>query len=512
MNTRYYYFIISITILLAAASCKKSSDTEAIPEEQVLVRVGNDVITQRDFQLNYEFGFPHLMRTENKKAEYLEKMAAELVLAKEGYNHNLHTSDHIQRAVQTITEERLIEEVFQRHVISNIEISEDEIIKEVNKMAVSFEFSFLPAQSKVHAAFLKNELEEKTFDNVAEVMIKDIGLHATTSDQFRSERIPATEIDPDLLKHLKNLELNKPSAPINYQDSWFVFIVDDIVRSPLSSEDYAEKGVTARKIIYNRKAMQKATEFIANTMEPLEVETIRQPFNALAKLLYELYISQDPPVGAIWDLVTEKKESNPFAGMYAMRNRTLVVTSEKQWSVEEILSQLNAGRYSIRPDNYESFTARLADIIGLVVRDVKLLEIAEKEDYEQDAVVKRDIRKWQNKWVFREMRTKVLEGIPFNDSLVFDYVREEQFYPDELLSRHPNEFSEGQVNRFRSDYLNSKLMDEANELKNNFDVEIYYERLDTLQVSHSSANPNMTFQLLRQHNNRKPFPVLDPVW
>ncbi|MDR9367350.1 MAG: hypothetical protein RI575_18595 [Balneolaceae bacterium] len=508
---KYWFFFLACLLLISA--CSPHKESEMFSEEEILARVGDEVITARDFQLNYEFGYPHLMHSDEQKSEYLDKMVAELVLAKEGYKNGFHERKNIQRAVQTITEERLIEEVFQRHVLSKIEVDDNEIREEVQKMAVSFKFSFLPAQSKIHGEFLRNQLLEKPFEEVVQAMVIDAGLNEVNPDQFRSDLTPALDIEPDLLEKLKNLKVSIPSNPIKYKGQWYIFIVENIIRKPLSPSDFTEKGVSARKIIYNRKAMEGGTRFVAETMDPLNVETVRGPFNALVELMYQWYENEKTPSGPFWEIVINKRDQKSYlADIYDLRDQTLVTTSEQIWSVQAVLEKLNTGRYTMRADNFRAFSARLADVIGLVIRDSRLLKIAEDEELGLDPNVKREIRKWQNKWVFREMRTKILEGIPFTDSLVFDYVREEQFYPDELLSRHPNEFTEGEVNRFRSDYMSGKLMEKANELKNEFEVEIYYERLDTLQISHSSANPNMTFQLLKQHNNRKPFPVLDPIW
>lgn len=513
MNRIVKSWFIFLSFLILINACSSENESEMFSEEDILARVGDEVIIARDFQLNYEFGFPHLMRSDDRKSEYLEKMVAELVLAKEGYNRGLQKSESIQRAVQTITEERLIEEVFNRRVLSKIVISDAEVNEEVQKMAVSFEFSFLPVLSKIHGEFLRNQLLEKPFEEVVQAMVIDAGLNEVNPDQFRSDLTPALDIEPELLEHFKNLEVSTPSNPIQYQGQWYLFIVDNIVRDPLSPSDFAEKGVSARKIIYNRKAMEGGIRFVSETMDPLKVETVRGPFNALAELMYQWYENEDTPSGPLWEIVIKNRDQKSYlAEIYDLRDQTLVTTSEETWTVQAVLEKLNAGRYTMRSDNYRAFTARLADVIGLVIRDSRLLHIAEGEEMGLDPNVQRDIRKWQNKWVFREMRTKVLKEIPFNDSLVFEFVREEQFYTDELLNRHPNELSEGQVNRFRSDYMSSKLMEKADELKNEFEVEIYYERLDTLQISHSSANPNMTFQLLKQHNNRQPFPVLDPVW
>lgn len=504
---------ISLLLLWIFTSCSSGEETQLFSEEEILARVGDEVITARDFQLDYEFGFPHLMRSEQKKEEYLEKMVAELVLAKEGYKQGLHRTESVQNAVQTITEERLIEEVFNEYVLSKIQIEEEEVRDMVQQMAVSFEFSFLPARSRVHAAFLQQELTEKPFEDVIQATLNDTGLNGMTPDQFRSERIPAVDIDPDLLEELKSLEIDTPSEPVKYQNQWYVFIINNIVRHPLSPSDFTEKGISARKIIYNTKAMEKASAFVAETMQPLQVETIRTPFDALATSLFEWYKNEDVPAGPLWEgLINSPRDKDYVQDIYELRTQQLVSTSKENWTVQDVLEKLNTGRYIMRADEFGTFKRRLADVIALVIRDSVLLGMADQDHLGEDAGVERDIRKWENKWVFRKMRTAILEDVPFSDTLVLEYVKNQDLYPEELFENNPDQFSEEQVNRFRNDYMSGKLLQKARELQNYFDVEIYYERLDSVELNESTANPNMTFQLLKQHNNRRAFPVLDPVW
>ena len=127
-------------------------------DEPVLARVGDQVITAREFQLNYEFGYPHLLPAEHRREAYLNHMITEVLLARRGYELQLDTVAAVQRAVQTLREERIIEEVFNHFVLSQIEITPEEIEHEVNKSAVSVEFKFLPAPGRLQALQLRDEL------------------------------------------------------------------------------------------------------------------------------------------------------------------------------------------------------------------------------------------------------------------------------------------------------------------------------------------------------------------
>ncbi|NBC67054.1 MAG: hypothetical protein GVY07_15530 [Bacteroidetes bacterium] len=504
------FLLLGVQFLL---SCSQQKENEPNSESEVLARVEDEVITTTDFRLNYEFGYPHLMRSDDPKKEYLETMVAELLLAKQGYQKNMQTRPPVERAVQTLTRERLIEEVFNQYVLEKIEISEDEIEKEVNKMAVSFTFSFLPAQSKIHAEWLRQQWQEQPLDRMIDLLTNDMGLQNSTTGQFKSDLTPATELDPALLQHLQDLELGKPSHPVRYQGQWYVFKIDNIVRQPLSPEDYNEKSISAEKIIYNRKAMANAAVFISELMEPLQVETQRDAFDPLADILFNGFSRGLDHSGTIWDAVEFNGDKKWLGQVYEIKDDILVKTSERDWSVEEVLKAFYTGLYPIEANKTRTFKGRLADVIGLIIRDEELLKIADSDAILKDPEVKRDIRQWENKWVFREMKRDIIQRISVDDETVFQFVQHsDNKYPKHVIHKVRDRITEDQMNRFRRDYLNHELLDVAENLKEKYDVQIHYDRLDTLTVSESAVPPAMTFQLLKQNSNRPALPVLDPTW
>ena len=253
-------------VVLLTAGWLLTSCTPAGPQpvdEPVLARVGDQVITAREFQLNYEFGYPHLLPAEHRREAYLNHMITEVLLARRGYELQLDTVAAVQRAVQTLREERIIEEVFNHFVLSQIEITPEEIEHEVNKSAVSVEFKFLPAPGRLQALQLRDELRDEPFETVAARYASDVfNLSPDQVDEFFThDRTPAVELDPELLGHLQDLEINTPSDPVFYNNQWFVFMVSNIVQARLTPLDRANRSVSARKVLYNTKAMQQAAVF-----------------------------------------------------------------------------------------------------------------------------------------------------------------------------------------------------------------------------------------------------------
>lgn len=501
-------------VILLLTSCNKHESP--ISEDEILARVGEEIITAREFQLNYEFGFPHLLQGETRKQEYLYRMIAELLIAQHGYELKIDTLSSIRNAVQTMREERVIEEVFNHYVLSQIEITPEEIEYEVNKSAVSIQFQYLPAGSRLQAQRLHDELMEDSFENVVVRYISDVfdfDEEDDIAEQFTSRVTKAVDLDPELLHHLQDLDIHTPSKPIEYQGQWYVLMVHNIIRSPLTPLDIANRSVSARKVIYNTKAMQMAASFVSDTMTPLQVETNRATFDKLVPHLYDLY-SENIPVGTLWNRIRDGRTHTEFYGqLYALRTLPLVYTAKGTWTVEKFFQTYNTGRYQLRPDSFEEFSLRFSDIIALVVRDEVFLEMANKERLTDRFEVTRDIKRWEQKWVFQQTRGIILDTITFNNEAVMQFVNSDRStYPDHIRGLQFEEYQEGTIHQFRRDYLAQALMDAADVFKQEHQVQINYTMLDTITVSESSKNPNMTFQVFNQNSNRMAWPVLDPIW
>ena len=145
--------IASFILLAVLILCGCARD-----EEPVLARIGDDVITAEEFLLNYEFGHGHLRAGDEPKKDYLQFLIYEKILAQEAAKLNYDTLAAIRHAMHTLTEELLIERVFEERVLSGIEVSDEEIRAEINKDAVSFQFRLLPVENEERGRLLRQAI------------------------------------------------------------------------------------------------------------------------------------------------------------------------------------------------------------------------------------------------------------------------------------------------------------------------------------------------------------------
>ena len=499
-------FLLTI-LLLAMAGCREAPKDE----EVILARIDDAVITAEEFQLNYEFGHGHLRRGENPRRVYLNFMIFEKVLALEAEKINLDTAQAVIHAMHTLREEVLIEQVFEDKVLSRIEVTEDEIRDEINRTAVSFQFRFLPARSEEDAGKRYELMLEQGYDAVVAANREEFAELNLSEENLKSPFVKAEDIEPAILDVLKDLEINTPSKPVRYQGQWFIFEVVAIQRQPLGEADYVEKAPSYRKILYNKKAMELASAFVAETMEPLQVVTRRQGFELLNDALWAWY-RHETPVRNLLHYIEEQGWETPFTQQLAANYEApLVQFDDQTWTIRTFLEHFTPGRYSLRAREPEAFKARLADVVALVVRDAVFLDMAEEDRLYEQPQYQRSLALWRDKWMFQEYRKILLDSTAITEAEVKAFYEQKDatvdgdFYPFDRLSAQDK-------NRIKNKMMQESLAQYVDSLSALHDITINEAVLDTLPLNVSTVNPYMTVHLMKSNSNKMAFPIVDPNW
>lgn len=463
-----------IGLLILITSCQKTSDE---PVDYV-AKVGDSYIYADELIRSFEFSMLDKRTMENPLVEHLEFMIAEQLLAKQAYSMNLDTLSSIRNAVQSITEERIIEEVFTTEVLDQIQISEDEIQAEIEKAAVQFQIQYLPLTGKKEAERLKKEAEEIGLENViAKYNNEMMGENGSIHD-YLSPYLDYTTIDPQLLNQIQSYPVGTIQGPLEYNGQWILIEVVDIKRSLIAPEDLKDKAESIKKVLYNKKAMELAEQFVTELMEPKQLRTRREPFNVLNKALFEWY-GKEVPSG---DLVKKIKQGSASYHLHISRilSDELIKTKDDSWTVQQFLEEFTPARYPLRDNDFAEFTNQFADVIALVYRDYTLLNLAERNNLANKAEVKRDIELWELKWLYQHIRNKSFKATQTNE-------------PALIAQR------------------NYKLWERIDSLKLVYPISINVERLQEISSSLDLTNTTQ-IQLIKQNSNRMAFPMLDPNW
>ena len=498
--------IVTGLVLFGLAGCQPRPSSDVI-----LAQVGDDVITAREFQLNYEFGHGHLRRGDDPRAAYLQFMVLELALAQEAQSLQLDTSAAIVHALHTLREELLIERVFEEKVLAKIQITEADIRHAINADAVRFQFRFLPARTEAEASELKITVDTWGYEAGLEASRERFAELQLTPGALESPFVEAHDIEPEIFAVLQELPKGRMSSPVKFGDWWYVFEVTGIHQQPVAPDDYENRSATYEKIVYNRKALEEATAYINDLMTPLGVTTRRAGFETVKDALWDWYEAETPERNLLYYIEERKLDTDYARKLSDNYNVPLVEFGDEAWTIRTFLEHFTPGRYSLRVEDQAVFDVRVADIIALVVRDAVLLEIAESERLYRDASFQRTLTLWKKKWLFQEYRKLLLNSADLSEAeIAAYYAQKNESLGGQLLSF--DQLSVTAQERIRTQMQRDRLAAYADSLARGVDFEINREVLDTLSLSHSQVNPQMTVHLLKSNSNKMPFPIADPNW
>jgi len=457
-------------LLLVLTGCSGNEDTRPglLGEPTVVVaRAGDVTVTADEFRLAWEFGYGHLRRAEDPVRTYLAYMVAEKLLAREARHRHLDTLALVRHNVESLREDLLVERVFTERVMDRVEVSDSEIVQEMARNAVRFQFRFVPAPDSAGAARVREVYVREGYDAAAEVSVGS-DRAPLLSAEWTSPLTSAADLDPELVARIQDLEIGVPSAPTRYGKVWYVFEVMDVRRRGIApSEDTAARRST-RKVLFNRKALEGATRFVSESMEPMQVTTKRVGFEALESVLWSWYRAETPTRPLLWLAAHRAPRPGLADSLAAIHDLELVRHGTDTWTVRAFLERFTPDRYPLRARNRTAFRGRLADVIALVVRDHYFMELAAEEGWDDHPVDAEILSRWEDKYLFLALRDTQPD---------FDHLA---LMADSLL-RHE-------------------------------ELDIDWSVADTLTGPASTVNPFMTVHLMKGSSSRMPFPIVDPNW
>ncbi len=456
---------IILCVLLLLAGCGAPSDRSTLSEfGPPVATVGGEPIYARDFVLNYELGFPHLRRGANPRLGYLERMIDEKLLALEGYRLELDREPAVQRRLEDLRVELLVEEVFLRYVNDEVEVSDEEIRTAAQKDRVSFKLRYLPLRTLGRAHTARARALEIGFERVIgdfSASQRDVPLRP---DDLESPYLTWRDINPRLLSAIEDLEVGEVSQPVLYHGTYLLLQVLDVRQEPTGRVVSDEERSRYEQVVFQRKARTKAREFIGSMMKPLNVRMKPVPYVALRNNLWRWHQVAPPQENLLRAL---ESVDAPYAdSIRTMLDEILITTNEGDWTVRQFLEQYPIERYPLRFRRAEDFESDLYDAIGLMLRDRAFVARAASEGLDRAAAVKHDLRLWSDKWVYRALLERI------NGS-------------------------------------GGSIEERLEELRDRYRIEIRHSVLDTLDLPNPQS-PGLT--LFKGHTMRPAFPVADAAW
>lgn len=453
---------------------------KAESKEIILAKVGDKVITKKDFLLNYEFGLPHLKigkTTLEKKKNYLQFMINEYLVSLEAQSKGLDSSPAIIYQSQKVKKELLLESIIENDVKPNVKISKNEIEETINKSKVSFKFFYWPEQDLENAVIIKEMFEEygieETFNKLSS---KKSDFHFDIS-KYITDYLTWVDIPEETFAIIKNLPANKISDPVKIGDLYFIFQVQDIRRSTVTTSEYLSKSSTFYKILFNEKLEKEVIKYVDNLITPKNVITKINIFNAFAAVVSDWIRSEDKGTIIFSEWMNLHTEVASVQNFNRYQDSIFIEYNNGSFTLKEFQQYVDFDRISDEYETRTKFRQHLNGVLAISIRDYFLVNEAIIKGYDNSAWFKHEFMKWNSKFIFEEQLARYVTQNSSDSSKVVD-----------------------------------KINSDLDLLKNKYEIFINTEMLDTLTVTESNKSKQTYIQLMKKGVERLAEPIVDGNW
>ena len=504
-------FIVFLFLFLISSACSRN-ESESDPD--IVAYVGDQKISARDFQLNYEFGFAHLKKTNDRKYTYLKYMINEALISQEGFRLGLDESERVKNQEAKLLEELLVEELFRKKVDESIIISDDEIKDAITKSTVKWKLRYWIELNSEDALKIYNSIQVSGYTKVIQKILAKNPEENRDLKDLETGYLTWLDIPPGLLEKIKDLEIGEISKPIEIQGVYLLVQITDITRSGISDHDYKNTYNRFKQILFYREQNVKAASFVANFMDPKNVITKGNEFRMLANALSE-WKQQSSNSDSFFESVEKAGKTEP--ALFDLKNNlenTFITFNDEHWTLKEFLDTFDAHSIKAKPFNKQLFRKQLKHQIAITIRNYFFVKEALDLGLDRSEVVVEQLDAWRNKWVYEEARRFYTRDIKIDNT-------EAKEYFDDHVSRYVTqkgkqpEFSEVVSQVKRDTYIEQakKLLEKKIEqLKKNTLVKINRAVLDTITVSDSDKSRATNVFLFKSSSGKLAFPTVDPAW
>lgn len=286
---------ISTILLLLTIACSNTTKIED-PQETVLIRIGDRMITVQNFVNRMELTprpFYCQGSSERDKAIALNSMIAEKMLAIEAGDECKPLKNELFFAYIKGRKEQLMrDKLYEIEAMNKVELDSISVNKGIKAAQMNYEVEFF---------MLPKETATKIQDVLAETLNTTSGIFEQLSEKHLPQSRRVKYLDNDVMP-IQEALFNKPIpenevvGPINIDDENYLFMrVKDFKYSPaLSVTEHAKRAELVIEKMTFEQARANWDDYIYRVMDGKNIKFDRYTFETLLKMFSAKTMSDDP--------------------------------------------------------------------------------------------------------------------------------------------------------------------------------------------------------------------------
>ncbi|MFQ5603069.1 MAG: hypothetical protein ACE5HS_07345 [bacterium] len=493
--------------------------TEARLDTVIVARVGDLVITAKEFLLGFEYGPAFVKRNRDSKARYLEFMINEKLLALDGYDRNLDTNRQVVETIKEIEGDLATEELYREDVLSQVKITEEEIAEGIarERRHLSLKWLYAPTFDEIDA--LQKQLQAGVpFDSLFNRQLSE---SVPLEDRFmETTRFRLQTKNPVLSSIVDTLSHQSNSTAIGTADGWYIVRIVQQWTNPIMTESEQMKlQHDIQRAIFKQKADALSDKYVHQLMLDHDPVIVRSTFDLLRAYLGKKIL---PP-----DKFTDWELTKNLMAEYGPRDsvevddhldKTLVKLTQGQIRLQDFMVWFRTREAVIRfsVSSPQAFFVSLEQLIWRMVRDHLLVKRAFARDMHLRESVKTQKIWWRDKSVYALTKSQLARRIKLNEKQLKEYY-EKNNYSFHNRSGALIPFEKAKDDVLREAYqeaLTQKKLRHILTLKRKYPVTINQPVLNSLQVDMEHQLNAIDVYTVKKGGTfpRPAFPTIDPDW
>lgn len=478
---KYIFLSICLLFFCFLSSCSHNKNNYE-KDEVIVAKIGNSVITVDEFRKNYELGFSNLKTGDNPKRSYLEYMINEKLFMLEGYNYRLDETERVEKSIEVLERELLIEYLIEKEVKNKITVTNQEIRESFNKAKVSFKFRYWYESTFDKAKKVSADMKERGYAEVVEEILMNNPEYKIDPKYFETDYMNYAQISPELLVAIRDLPYGEISDPVELNDKYYIFQVLDIRRNSITENEYKSEAPSIEQVIFYKKFENELVKYGTRLLDPKAIKTKGKSFNLLADAILEWKnIFKDDRISFI-EMMTNNNQNYPAT--VALNNNLsepFFEYDEGIVTINEFVQIFNTSKFLREFESKKQFLNYLHSKVAQSIRDYFLIKEAKSKEVYKLPQLQKELETWKNKRIYEEYRQKLIK--------------------DSFDNKNKTIMN-----------LDTFIKTKIENLKNLYKIEIYDAILDTITVIDFKKSKWASMQIFRYGTNKPVFPVADPRW
>ncbi len=408
-------FFLFVSLLL-------SSILVAQTDESVIARIGNEVITAKEFKLRYELS-PYIPSDKNIdpdsiKYDFLYSLIAEKLWAKDAEDLGITETEKFAFLFKPLEEMFVRDALFKIEVDDKVLLSADDINRAIIKSQAKLVTQIITSNDSSNVYNFYNHLNSSTnFDSLLSTSInlltKDVDI------------LLGTLKDEEIEDSLYSLDVNEFTSPILSEVGWVILKIKNKIFTPIDLNDKQAIDNT-KKIILDRRIEKRFREYLNELLAGITINIDPESFKLTFSKIWETIKSKFLVYDASKYFELSESDFNKIHSSLGLSNlkKQIFKLSEKEISIENFLSNLAFNGFSVTQLDSVIVLQKLNQRVKRYVEEQMITEEAYKRGLQLIPQVQNDLRIWKENYLAQLYFNNNLDSIRITDKEVYKYYLE----------------------------------------------------------------------------------------